>query len=449
MSVSIGKHAVVVGAGMGGLAAAKALSAHFDQVTVLDRDALPSTPQPRQGTPQSRHPHALLLSGQNALEKLCPNFASDLEAAGAVKMRVGVDLAWERPGFDPFPIRDLGFDNFFMSRPLLEFVTRKCVDEQHNVALLSRRRVTEIVASPDRVAVTGVHFEDAEGRTSTLHSDLVVDASGRGALTHAVLESLGLAKPEETEIGIDIAYATTVFDVPQDAPSSWKGVVTLPQAPEDSRGAFLFPMENRRWIVGLGSAHGDTLPGDIDGYMAILKGLRTTSVHDAVKGARRIGEIVRFGFPSSVRRRFERLETFPPGLIPIGDAVCRFNPIFGQGMSVAAMEACVLDSLLEQRCGLSDPLDGLAQAFFADIQPLLDTPWRAAENDFVYPQTRGDRPPDMERRFRYSAALLRLAAEDPLVHKILVEVNSLLKPSSALREPEIADRVMDLMNVAA
>jgi 2-polyprenyl-6-methoxyphenol hydroxylase-like FAD-dependent oxidoreductase len=222
MSVSIGKHAVVVGAGMGGLAAAKALSAHFDQVTVLDRDALPSTPQPRQGTPQSRHPHALLLSGQNALEKLCPNFASDLEAAGAVKMRVGVDLAWERPGFDPFPIRDLGFDNFFMSRPLLEFVTRKCVDEQHNVALLSRRRVTEIVASPDRVAVTGVHFEDAEGRTSTLHSDLVVDASGRGALTQAVLESLGLAKPEETEIGIDIAYATTVFDVPQDAPSSWK-----------------------------------------------------------------------------------------------------------------------------------------------------------------------------------------------------------------------------------
>jgi 2-polyprenyl-6-methoxyphenol hydroxylase-like FAD-dependent oxidoreductase len=264
-----------------------------------------------------------------------------------------------------------------------------------------------------------------------------------------VLESLGLTKPEETEIGIDIAYATTVFEAPEDAPSSWKGVVTLPQPPEDSRGAFLFPMENKRWIAGLGSAHGDTLPGDIDGYMAILKGLRTTSVHDAVKGARRVGEIVRFGFPSSVRRRFETLETFPNGLIPIGDAVCRFNPIFGQGMSVAAMEACVLDSLLEQRHGLSDPLDGLAQAFFADIQPLLDTPWRVAENDFVYPQTRGDRPPDMERRFRYSAALLRLAAEDPSVHKILVEVNSLLKPSSALREPEIADRVMDLMNVAA
>jgi 2-polyprenyl-6-methoxyphenol hydroxylase-like FAD-dependent oxidoreductase len=183
--------------------------------------------------------------------------------------------------------------------------------------------------------------------------------------------------------------------------------------------------------------------------MAFAKQLRTASVYDAIKGAKRIGEIVRFSFPCSVRRRFEKMERFPHGLIPIADAICRFNPVFGKGMSVAAQEACALDRLLKQRQGLPEPLDGLAQAFFSETQPLLDTPWGVAENDFIYPQTRGQRPPDMERRFRYGAALMRLAAEDPSVHKTMAEVSNLLKPSSALREPQIASRVTDLMNAAA
>jgi 2-polyprenyl-6-methoxyphenol hydroxylase-like FAD-dependent oxidoreductase len=448
MRTAIGKQAVVIGAGMGGLSAAKALSGHFDYVTVLERDALPGQPEPRPGTPQARHLHALLAGGEEALARLFPGFAEDLEMAGAVKARAGLDVRWEPPGFDPFPARDLGFDVFCISRPLLELVARRRLERLQNVTFRARCRVTEIIASPDRTSVAAVRCEDAEGDSSTLRSDLVVDASGRGALTLRLLESNGLPSPEEIEIGIDIAYSSAVFEIP-DAPTGWKGVMHQPRAPESSRGGIVLPIENNRWLVSVGGRHGDAPPGDVAGFMAFAKSFRTASVYDAVKSAKRVSEIARFGFPSSVRRRFEKLPSFPRGQIPIADAICRFNPVFGQGMSVAAQEACVLDRLLEQRQGLSAPLEGLASAFFSEIQPLLDAPWGVAENDFIYPQTRGQRPPDFERRLRYGAALLRLAAEDPAVHKTMAEVGALMKPSSALREQNIASRVTELMNAAA
>jgi 2-polyprenyl-6-methoxyphenol hydroxylase-like FAD-dependent oxidoreductase len=431
---------------MGGLMAASALSAHFDHVTVLERDALPERPEARMGTPQARHPHVLLLSGQQVLEQMFPGVLAQLEAAGAQKARLGRDIWWERPGFDPFPRRDLGYDNFFMSRPLLEFVCRSRVEGLKSVSLLSRSRVEEIEVDDSRNTVTGVRFTSGEGTVSTLACDLVVDASGRGALTLAVLDSLGFPRPPETEIGVDIAYASAVFETPDDAPTEWKAIMHFPRAPENSRGAFLFSIEDGRWIIGLGGAHGDSPPGDTDGYMAFLGSLRRSTIFDAVRKARRVSDIARFAFPCSLRRHFETLQSFPRGLAPIADAISRFNPLFGQGMSVAAQEVTALSDLLRSRETSADPLDGLAEAFFQQIQPLLATPWSIAENDFIYPQTRGQRPPDIEGRFRYGAALMQVAAQDPGVHKTMVEVNMLLKPLSTLREPEIASRVLAQMS---
>ena len=244
------------------------------------------------------------------------------------------------------------------------------------------------------------------------------------------------AKPEETEIGIDIAYSTAIFEVPKDPPP-WKGLLHLPLPPESSRGAILLPIENGCWMVGLGGAHGDAPAGDIEGYMAFARALRTPTVYDAIKNAKQVTEIARFKFPSSVRRHFEKLQVFPPGLLPIADAVCRFNPVFGQGMSIAAQEACALKRLLEERRELSNPLDGLAQVFFAEIQSLLDAPWRVAENDFIYPQTRGERPADFEGRIQYGIALMRLAAEDPSVHK-LVDRGGLLAEAAERAERNAA-----------
>jgi 2-polyprenyl-6-methoxyphenol hydroxylase-like FAD-dependent oxidoreductase len=445
MSNPILKQAVVIGAGMGGLAAAKAVAPHFEKVVVFDRDALPDAPKPRPGTPQARHTHGLLPGGHRALERLFPGIELDLVEAGAVRMRMRRDMRFEVPGFDPLPQRDFGFDQFGLSRPALERVCRRRVEREPNIEFRPRSRVTELIASPDNGSVAGVRFEDTRGTLGSVAADLVVDASGRGLPTLRFLDAIGSAKPPMIEIGIDQAYATAVFEKPEDAATDWLFMLHLPTPPGSSRLGIIMPMEGRRWSVSLCANHGDAPPGDIDGFMAFAKSFRMPTIYNAIRSAMRVGDIARFGMPCSVLRAFDKLDRFPHGLVPLGDSVCRFPPVYGQGMSVAAQEAHVLASLLESRSGLGDPLGGLAESFFAEIQPLLETPWAGAIADLVYPQTRGERPPDLEKKLQYTRAFMCLAAEDAAVDRLLAEVRSLLKPQSALREPELASRVMSMM----
>src|ERR1700692_3156688 len=243
MSDRFGKHAVVVGAGIGGLTAAKALSSHFEKVTVLERDALPSKPPGRTGTPQSRQGHVLLRGGLDALTKFFPDFETELERAGAVRARVGSEIRIESPGFDPFPQRDLAFDTLCMTRPLVEFVARRLVEQQGNIAFQLRCRVTRFLTSPDQSVVVGVRYDAAGGESTTLAADLVVDASSRGTLTLEALDTIGMPRPAETEIGIDLSYATATFEIPPAAPRDWRAVIHRPAA-DSGRGAFLFPIEN-------------------------------------------------------------------------------------------------------------------------------------------------------------------------------------------------------------
>jgi 2-polyprenyl-6-methoxyphenol hydroxylase-like FAD-dependent oxidoreductase len=276
-----GKRAVVVGAGMGGLAAAGALADHFDQVVVLERDALPSEPAYRAGTPQARQAHALLLSGQRALSELFPGFEQDLARAGAVPLRVDLDVRVERPGYDPLPQRDFGWSSYAVSRPTIERGVRRRVEGCANITLRQRCRVQEVLATPNGEAVTGVRYENGNGASETIAADLVVDASGRGALTLALLQSIGRPLPEETTIGIDLAYATCVFAIPDDAATDWKGIVTFGQVPENRRGGLLLPLDGNRWIVTLAGRHGDVPPGDVEGFLAYARTLRTPATPSA------------------------------------------------------------------------------------------------------------------------------------------------------------------------
>jgi 2-polyprenyl-6-methoxyphenol hydroxylase-like FAD-dependent oxidoreductase len=433
---------------MGGLAAAKAVAPHFEKVIVFDRDDLPDAPAPRPGTPQARHTHALLPGGHRALERLYPGIELDLVEAGAVRMRMRRDMRFEVPGFDPLPQRDFGFDQFGLSRPALERVCRRRVEQEPNIEFRPRTSVTDLIASPDKGSVAGVRFEDTRGAPESLAADLVVDASGRGSPTLGFLETIGSAKPAAIEIGIDQAYATAIFEKPEGAPTDWLFVLHVPTPPGNSRLGIIVPMEGRRWSVSLCVNHGEAPPGDIDGFMSFAESFRMPTIYNAIRSAKRVGDTARFGMRRSVLRGFDKLDRFPRGLVPLGDSVCRFPPVGGQGMSVAAQESCVLASLLKSRRGRVDPLDGLAEAFFSEIQPLLENPWAVAMADLVYPQTRGERPPDFEERLQYTHALMRLAAEDYETDKIVSEVRALLKPQSALREPELARRAMSMMATA-
>jgi 2-polyprenyl-6-methoxyphenol hydroxylase-like FAD-dependent oxidoreductase len=419
---------------------------YFERVVVLDRDALPERAEPRAGVPQGNHPHALLAGGQRALDDLFPGFVHDLVQTGAVSLRVGLDVRVESPGYNPFPQRDLGWDVYAQSRPQLELSLRQRLRAYANIEVRQRCRVQECLAHADGTAVTGVQCILADGKSETVEADLVIDASGRGTLTLGLLKAIGWALPAETTIGVDLAYATAIFTMPEAAPENWQSVLCFPQAHKSDLGALLLPMEGERWIVTVARMHGEALPGDVDGFMACVQQLRTPTIYNALTSAKPLGEIARFQFPASKYRHYERLEAFPRGLLPIGDALCRFNPIYGQGMSVAAQEAQALRQLLAAHAGAGDPLDGLAPAFFAEASALIDGPWAmAAIPDFAHPSTRGEHPADLEQQLKVGLAMNKLAARDPAVHKLLAEVQHLLKPRSVLQEPELGQRIQAVL----
>jgi len=439
MAELIGRQAVVIGAGMGGLTAARVLADHFERVLVLERDALPADPLDRHGVPQGRHVHALLAGGQRALSELFPGFEESLESAGAVRLRVGLDIRVDRPGFDPFPQRDLGFDAYAMSRPLVELTVRRRVQETPSIELRTGCQVQGLVPSPDGAAVTGVRYTSPSGTEETVAADLVIDASGRGTPTLDALAAMGRTAPAETTIGVDLGYASAVFAIPDDAPKDWKGAFCLPGAGRASRGSLMLPLEGHRWIATVGGRHGDQPPGDEAGFMEYAQALRTQTIYSAIKHAKRLGEIARFRFNESVLRHYQRLENFPRGVLPIGDAICRFNPIYGQGMSVAAQEAVALRRLLARGVSLAE----LAPEYFAEVARIVETPWaQAAIPDFVHPDTRGERPADFEQTVKFGMALGRLAARDPEVHRLTSEVQHLLKPRSVYQDPELVQKVM-------
>jgi 2-polyprenyl-6-methoxyphenol hydroxylase-like FAD-dependent oxidoreductase len=447
MTHRIGNQAIVIGAGLAGLTAAQALAEHFERVVVLERDTLPPEARNRAGVPQGRHVHALLAGGARALGELFPGFAEDLAAAGAVRLRVGLDIRVERPGYDPFPQRDLGFFVHAMSRAAVEHVVRRRATGCRNIVVEEQCRVEALTVRPDGSRVTGVRRVSGDGRRDTLEADLVIDASGRGDLTLDLLDALGRPRPAETTIGVDLAYASAVVRIPDDAPSDWKGVFTFPDpATRSSRGSLMLPLEEGRWIVTVAGRHGDDPPGDADGFMAYTRALRTPTISNAIERAERTEPIARFRFPESVYRHYEGVDAFPAGLLPVGDAVCRFNPVYGQGMSVAAQEAVALSRLLGELAGDADPLARLPGRFFAEAAALIETPWTgAAIPDFIHPATRGKRPDDFDAFIRFGAALTRLAARDPAVHKLTAEVQHLLRSRRVYQDPALVERVLAVM----
>ncbi len=444
MSRYVARRAVVVGAGMGGLTAARAVSDYFEEVVVLERDSLPGDGEARPGIPQGRHVHVLLAGGHQALSALFPTFEEEMARFGAVRLQVDEDVRRDLPGGAVFPKRDLGFHSYAQSRPGLEETVRGLVRACENVRLEDQSRVERVTSSDGGRTADGIVYSTSDSAGRELAADLVVDASGRSRLTLDFLQGYGHPLPAATTVGVDMCYSSAVFVMPSNTQYDWKGVFALPIPPNDSRGGLLMPLEGGRWILSLGGRLGQDPPGDPAGFMEYVRGLTFPTIFDAISEAERVGDVARFRFPESVRRHYAWLSSFPVGLLPIADSLCRFNPVYGQGMTVASREAHALSTLLAERAREDEPLDGLAPAFFAAAEEVIDTAWKtAAVPDFAYPSTRGERPPGLADHLKRGAALNRLAFADPEVHKVLLEVRHLLKPYSAFDEPWLVERLAE------
>lgn len=446
MSQSLGRQAVVIGAGMAGMPAARVLADYFERIIVIENDALPIDASARPGTPQARHLHVLLAGGQRALSSLFPGFEQSLVAAGAQHLKVALSAQFEFPGFEAFPRRDLGFPAYSMTRPLLESVVRKHFSAISNITTHQRCRAQKLTTSEDGLRVTGVSCLHSDGASEFIEADLVIDASSNGQLTLDLLEKVGIPAPQETTVRVEIGYASTIFEIPRHGTPDWQVAVTFPAPPTNRRAAFVVPIEGNRWMVGLQGSHDVKPPDDEAGFMEFLQQLRTTTIYNAVKNAKRCTPIQRYGFKASRWRHFEGIDKFPSGLVPFGDTICRFNPVYGQGMSVAAKEACLLRDLLEAAAQDANALDSLSGDFLKQAQSIIDAPWAlAVVPDFLDPLTEGERPPDLENALNFGAALRKLAYDDAEIHKLMFEVQHMIKPRTVLHAPEIVERVKAVM----
>ena len=441
MNDFLGRRAVVIGAGIGGLSVAGALAEYFERVEILERDGLADVAASRSGTPQDRHPHGLLAGGLKALDAILPGFESDLARAGAVRARVARDVQYERADIGVLPHRDLGLSLLCASRPLIELVLRRRVAAIANVAVRPDCRATEIVASADET-VYGVRFDAGPGRTGILEADLVVDASGRAASTLALIDALGWQRPAATEVGVDINYATVVVPIPGNALSDWKIVLTQPDPPGLPLHAVLVPTENDHWIITIADHRAILRVETWDDFLDASLSLITPTIFNALRYAKPPAGIRRFRLSASVWKHFERLPRLPRGVLPVADGLCRFNPIHGQGMSSAALQARLLQAALASAAGKPDPIAAVQAEFMAQIGSVLETPWTMSTSaDLAFPTTRGERPQNFLEARQFEAALFRAAVADPVVHRALMEVAQLLQPYRRLQEPEIRQRI--------
>ena len=336
VSPGIGRHAVVMGAGMAGLLAARVLTDHYERVTVLERDHLPTVPVPRAGVPQGRHLHTLLPGGLELAEGWFPGLMDELVAAGAHPMRFGQDVVVHRPEGPSYlaavyraePL-DTGIRYLSMSRALVEHVVRSRVAALPGVEI--RERTVVYGPRMELDAVQGVVLEGGE----RVAADLVIDAAGRPGRSLGWLAGLGFRPPVESVVHCDFAYASAVLrpDDPGALPGGGVLVLPDPTGPVPSRGGYVTRIEGGLWLAGLGGRSGDHPPVDTAGWRAFGRTLSSTAWDDLVVSATLLEGPAPFRYPRSVRRHVEQLDRFPDGLLPLGDTVCHVNPLYGHGMS--------------------------------------------------------------------------------------------------------------------
>lgn len=431
--------AVVIGGSMAGLLAARVLADFFTTVTVIERDERSERPEPRRGVPQGRHAHGLLLRGQDTITRLFSGVREELLAAGATSVNMGRDVKWFH--FDVWKCRyHSALDFISASRPLIEWTIAERVRRLPNVKMLHGWAVESIVYDGHSVSGVRMYRRDDRKTEQRLNADLVIDASGRASQISQQLRVLGFEKPPESEVGIGIGYASCVFRA-SGTPRDWKALYVVSQPPA-KRGALILPLEGDRWICTLIGRHGDHPPTDLAGYMAFAKSLPMPDLYEALRSAEPLTEPVRYGFPAGLRRHYEKLRRFPPGLLVLGDALCSFNPVYGQGMSAASMYADALQRCLQERVATGWSLTDLWRPFFSDVARAADWPWQLATGeDFRFAETTGKRSRALKLLHWYTEKVHKAASVSPQVTERFYEVMHLLKAPTALFTPAILWKV--------
>ncbi len=444
-----GGHAVVLGGSLAGLLAARVLAEHFERVTVVERDAFHADTAVRKGVPQASHVHALMRRGQQVLENLFPGLLDELLDDGAHLVDVAGEIAWLTPGGwgARFP-SDLNIIGF--TRPLLDLHVRRRLSYDPRVRILEETETLRLLpgARGGGEGVFGIMASTRRpGSTNEeeVRADLVVDATGRGSRAPRWLEELGYEAPEETVVNGFLGYASRLYRVPAGFASNWKGAYVQLAPPEHTRGGIMLPVEGGRWLVTLLGGGRDYPPTDEEGFLDFARGLSSPVIYDAIKSAEPLTTVRSHRATENRRRHYERLRRQPDNFLVTGDAACAFNPVYGQGMTTAALGALALDECLreQRRRQLGGDLSGLARRFQKRLAKANAAPWLLATGeDFRYREVEGSTPNVTTRLLhRYLDGVVRLATSDAGVRRVLLEIMHMLKTPPALFHPRVSLRV--------
>jgi 2-polyprenyl-6-methoxyphenol hydroxylase-like FAD-dependent oxidoreductase len=431
-------HAVVIGASMAGLLAARVLSDHFEQVTLIERDRLTAEAEPRKGVPQGRHVHTLLARGAVIMGEYFPDLFPTLAQDGAILVSME-DLRWNQLGVWIAPVRS-PVKALFQSRPFLEQHMRVQLAARDNVRIMDACEVSQLCAHNDRITGVVLRYRAGEQREEALSADLVVDTSGRGSRAPQWLNSLGYGNVQEISIKIDIGYATRIYRCPAPLPAGWRGLLIYGRPPDDKRGGVIFPIQGGYWMVTLTGSLRDYPPDDEAGFLEFARSLAQPDLYEAMKDAEPVTPIAVYKYSANRWRHYERMKRLPEGFIIMGDAACSFNPVYGQGMSVAAIEAQSLDRCLREQklFAGNNGVVGFTQRFQQAIARDIKTPWLLSTGeDLRYPGVEGKRSLSIHLLNRYMRRVIELTASEPRMTATLLRIRNLLKPLSTLFQPRI------------
>ncbi len=437
----LGDRAVVLGASMGGLLAARVLADFYRTVVVIERDELPDDPVTRRGVPQGRHPHALLARGAHILDELFPGLLDELVAAGAPVLEG--DLSRLHMCYSGHLVVQSGMTTgdpkalalYVPSRALLERHVRGRLHALDNVTIRDGHDAAELLPNADWTRVVGVRVTGRDGDApQDLAADLVVDAMGRGAHTPAFLESLGYGRPAEDRIVMHTVYVSQALRIPPGTLT--EALVLISPAPGRPTGMFLAGNEHDTWIFTLFGMVGHEPPRDLDGMLSFAADYVPAHLLAAVRAGEPLGPIVQHRMPCSQWRRYDKMRRLPDGLLACGDAICSFNPIYGQGMSVAALDAIALrDSLMR---GVVD----LPRRYFRAAAKAIGVAWQTgATSDLAFPQVEGRRTPSMRVINRLVDSVLAACESDNEVTTQFFRVTGLLDAPPRLLRPAFLYRV--------
>jgi 2-polyprenyl-6-methoxyphenol hydroxylase-like FAD-dependent oxidoreductase len=429
--------AIIIGGGISGKLAARVLSNHYKEVIILERDQEQVGPSPRKGAPQGEHLHALLHAGESGLEELFPGITEVFYHSGAVKINSTIDLAWFHHG--AWKVRyDGGYSTTLQTRPHLEWHIDQYIKRIPNVIFHYNQVVQDLLYNEEQNQIIGVQLKD-----ESIIADLVVDASGVSSLSSNWLDKHGFGIPDE-KVEINLSYVSKQFELSENPDRDWKIKMVYPNPPQEKIGGTISKVEGNRCIVTLMGYHNSVNDKEVlkddSGFIEMVKKLPRLDIYQEIENATPLTKTSLYRIPNIIWRRFDKVRNLPNGLVLIGDTVCRIDPVFGQGMSIAILEALALQKLLQKN---NSELHLVPAAFHKKTAKIISPIWNMViTEDFRYPATTGKKPFGLSIQQWYAKNIFLLSSQNQEVYNSFVKVMNLVRPITSLMKPSIIKDVL-------